>query len=164
MKRLPYYRTDARREALLSEAQSWQGTPFRPNGKARGRDGGVDCAHYLAAVHAAAGACEPLDLPDLPVEVVVHWHEHHGVSRVLKFFEMPELRGRVERVDENEPTMIGDVAVLKVGQTEHHLAIHGGTHLYHVVRPAGVVRHSVRDQSITAIIRAGYRIMEVVEG
>lgn len=160
--KLPFYRTPERRELLLSEAQSWLDTPFRENGNVRGRDGGVDCANYLAAVHAATGACPVLQLEVLPIEVVTSWHDHYAVSRVLEFFKMPELRGRIVRVDDGDASMVGDIAVFKVGKTEHHLALDCRFHLYHVARPAGVVRVNWRDRSIANRISAHYRIVEEV--
>lgn len=154
----PFYNTDTRRNKLLAEAASWLGTPFAENCAVKGEQGGVSCERYQLAVHAATGACPELQLPVLPVEVVRRWHEHHPESLVMQWLQHPEIRGRVRRVDENGPKMIGDLAVMKVQHTEHHLALWAGDWLYHVAIPAGVVRHSTRDPQLRRAIRCFYRI------
>lgn len=156
----PFYSSAVRRELLLAEAQSWLGTPFRENCAVRGRDGGIDCTHYQAACHTAAGACASLELPHVPVEVVRYWHQHHSVSRILEFLGRPEFRGRVRKVDEGEPPAVGDIAVLRIEHTEHHLGLFTGAHIYHVAIPAGVIRTSVRDAKFMEHVRSYYRIME----
>jgi hypothetical protein len=158
MSTLPFYRTPERRAALIAAAHSWLHTPFAENCAVRGPQGGVDCVHFLAAVHAEAGACEPIELPVLPVEQVRSWHVHHAESKILEWFGRPELRGRVRRLDDGEPMMAGDMPVLRLEQTEHHLALWAAPSLYHVAIPAGVVAHSVRDPEILKRVRCVYRV------
>ena len=154
----PFYKTPERRAALIAEALSWIGTPFRENCAVKGVDGGVACAQYLAACHAAAGACAPIDLPALPVEHVRSWHEHHADSLILEWLGRPEIRGRVRKIDDGAERMIGDIVVLKIKQTEHHVALWAAPHLLHVAIPAGVVAHSVRDRELLKDVRCTYRI------
>src|SRR5690606_8279196 len=134
--------------------------PFSENCAVKGPRGGVSCRHYLVACHVAAGAIEPIDLPALPVEVVRYWHQHHALSQVLEFLQRPELRGRVRRVDEAEAPMIGDIVVLRIEQTEHHLAIWGGAKLWHVTTGAGALYHTTTNPKIMELVRAYYRILE----
>lgn len=156
----PFYHTPERRAALMTATRAWLGTPFRENCAVAGLQGGVDCVHFLAAVHAATGACPPLDLPVLPVEQVRSWHLHHAESKILEWFARPEIRGRVRRIDDDEPLLIGDMPVLQLAQTTHHLALWAAPDLMHVAIPAGVVAHSVRDPELLKLIRCTYRIME----
>lgn len=156
----PYYRTDALHYALVAEAQSWLGTPFSENCAIKGRQGGVSCARYLVACHAAAGACDHVELPVLPVEQVRFWHQHHGESMMLKWLEAAAPSGRIRRVDEAEPWLVGDVVFLKIEQTEHHAALFTGSHLYHVTTAAGVVRHSIHHAEVMEMVRCVYRLHE----
>lgn len=155
----PFYNTDTRRSLLLEEARSWLGTPFRENCAIKGRDGGVDCAHYQAACHAAAGACQPLDLPVLPVEQVRAWHQHNASSLIMNWLAQDGVRGRVRRIEPEETPMIGDLVLLKLDLTEHHLGLWCGPELFHVAIPAGVVTHSTRDPDLRNYVRCYYRIL-----
>lgn len=157
----PYYHNEARRAWLIHEATSWLGTPFAENCEVKGPQGGVDCRHYLYAVHRECGALSAdFWMPKLRVEVVRRWHEHHEHSLLLAGFARPELRERIRLLDEAEEPMIGDVIVLKIEQTEHHLALWCGDRAYHVAIPTGVIFHSTRDPQFSKLVRFRYRIME----
>jgi hypothetical protein len=155
-----YYHTPERCALLQAEALDWLGTPFSENCAVKGRDGGVDCVHFLAAVHTAAGACAAVDLPTLPVEQVRAWHQHNTRSLILDWLGQPAIRGRVRRLDVGEPLLSGDMPVLKVGLTGHHLALVCGPELLHVAIPAGVVSASMRDRELLAAMLCAYRIFE----
>lgn len=157
----PFYRTDARRVQFVTEARLWLGTPFAENCAVRGRQGGVDCVHLVQAVHRACGAIPELWLPRQPVERVRHYGEHHAKSLILDWFGRSEHSGLVRRLDEGEATAIGDVAVLKIFQTEHHLALWCGSELIHVALQGGVMKHSTHDPKLPEIHRCTYRVMEV---
>lgn len=153
----PYYQDSARCAVLLAEARDWLGTPFSENTAVKGLQGGVSCVRYLEACHAAAGAIVPATLPVLPVEEVRHWHEHHAESKIVEWLAQPAVRGRVRRVDESEAPMIGDLVIMRVQLTEHHIGLWCGPDILHVAIPAGVVAHSTRDPELRAMIRAHYR-------
>ena len=156
----PYYSTAERRAALLAEVTSWMGTPFSENCAVKGAQGGVSCARFLVACHAAAGACEPVELPVLPVEQVRFWHQHHSESLMLQWLELAAPSGRIRRVDDEAPSIDGDVAFLKIEQTEHHGALRCGAFYYHVTTTAGVVRHSIHDPELRKLVRCAYRLFE----
>ena len=157
---IPFYNSLVRRNVLVDEARSWLGTPFSENCAVKGPQGGVSCSRYLAACHTAAGACAAIVLPILPVEQVRHWHEHHAESQILLWLALPEVRGRVRRVDEGAAPLIGDLVVMKVQLTEHHIGLWCGHEILHVAIPAGVVSHSTRDPKLRKMIRGVYRIYE----
>lgn len=156
----PYYSTPERRAALIEEARSWLGTPFRENCAVKGKQGGVDCTRFVHAVHTACGACENVVLEVLPVEWVRSWHTHHTQSRILDFFGQPEVRTRLRRLDEDESRIAGDMAILKIDQTEHHVALCCGHEFLHVMISAGVVSHSIHDKELMGYVRSYYRIYE----
>lgn len=158
--RLPFYRTEERQRALLDEVASWEGTPFSENCAVKGRQGGVSCERWQAALHAATGACPELDLPVFGVEEVRHWHEHHKESLILHWLGLPEIRNLVRRVDEADAPMIGDIVVMRVDKTEHHLGVWCFPRIYHVAIPAGVVWHGARDAELRKLVRCFYRILE----
>ncbi|MES2692671.1 MAG: hypothetical protein V4773_04300 [Verrucomicrobiota bacterium] len=156
----PFYHTEARRAALLEEVRSWEGTPFSENCAVKGRQGGVSCERWQVAIHSACGACPPLDLPVVPVEQVRHWHEHHEGSLIMDFLRRPELQLRVRRFEMDTTPMVGDIVVMRVGKTEHHLGVWCGPRIYHVAIPTGVVWHGARDAELHKLIRCFYRIFE----
>ncbi|MCX6952732.1 MAG: hypothetical protein NTV51_11290 [Verrucomicrobia bacterium] len=134
---IPFYHTAARQAALLAEVRSWEGTPFSENCAVKGVQGGVSCERFQVAIHSATGACPPLDLPVIPVEQVRHWHEHHAGSLIMEFLRRPELEHRVRRLEPDTAPLMGDICVMRVGQTEHHLGVWCGPRIYHVAIPAG---------------------------
>jgi hypothetical protein len=160
--KLPFYRTEERQRALVAEALSWIGTPFRENHAVKGPSGGVSCERFQAALHESTGAAPHIELEPLPVEVVRHWHEHHSASRIIEWLGRPELRGLVARVDEGEQPMVGDIVVVKVDRTEHHIGVWCESVICHVAIPGGVEARSTRNPKLMELVRCYYRIMEVV--
>lgn len=162
MIRQPFFDSGSARYALKVAALDWWGTPFRENSAVKGRDGGVDCVQFIHEIFVEAGACDRMEIPVRPVEVVRHWHEHHAVSLITEWLGSPELRGRLERIDDPfDLRQTGDLVAFHIGQTEHHLGVVIESEIWHVARPAGVVVHSIRDPEVERMIRCRYRLMEV---
>ncbi len=149
------------RYALKRAAFSWWQTPFRENAAVRGPEGGVDCVNFLHEIFVEAGACERMEIPERPVEVVRSWHDHHAVSLITQWLGAPDLRGRLKRDDDPLSYQTGDLVGLHIGQTEHHLGVVIDDDIWHVARPAGVVVHSLRDPELRRLIRCRYRLMKV---
>lgn len=128
----PFYGSPETVAALVAEAQRWIGTPFRYGSCVRGAGGGVDCTHLCYAVHLACGAFAPFEVPSAPL----NWHQHHDESIMLDFLRAPEAAGRLKHIDRDDPTMTGDLAVVRVSRTEHHmgtvLRLESGAFLLHV--------------------------------
>lgn len=162
--RLPYYRLSERRQRLSTEARTWIGTPFRENSAIKGRQGGVDCRHFLHECHVATGACPRFYMDVLPVEVVRHWHEHHAVSQILAWLNAPELRGLVVRVDEDDEPQIGDITIIETQRAAHHVGLWCGAGVLHVAIPAGVIENSAADPDFMRLVKCHYRLMEEVAG
>jgi hypothetical protein len=156
----PFYSTAARVDALYEELRSWRGTPFSENCAVKGSCGGVSCERLQHAVHTATGACPPMELPVVPVEQVRHWHEHNTGSLVLDFLARPELNGRVRRLEPDAALMQGDILLMVVGHTAHHLGVFSWPWVYHVEIPAGVVYFSATNIHRRAVVRSIYRIFE----
>lgn len=157
---LPYYRLPERQAVFAAEARSWLGTPFVENAAVKGRLGGVDCVRLAAEVHFTCGALDRFSIPKMPVEWVRSWHEHHAESRLLSFFGQPAIRSRLRKIDSSEPPMVGDVAVILLGLTEHHVALWCGPVAIHVARAAGVLTVSTSSPEFRKTIRSFYRVHE----
>ena len=159
----PFYSTEERQRLVVEEALSWLGTPFSENCAVKGPQGGVSCDRFQLAVHQATGAAPAVEIPSLPVEVVRHWHEHHATSRILDWLHQPEFAGRVKRVDDGEPPMIGDIAVVKLRLSEHHVGLWCGAFVVHVAVNGGVLRTWASDREFMKLVRCYYRIFETDE-
>lgn len=114
-----YYSTPGRLACLRAAVAHWHGTPFRHNSLVPGEGGGVDCVRLAYAVHRDAGAIDPCDLPSLPLG----WHEHHGESGILAFFQQPHVRSRLRLIDRDDPPAEGDLVTVRTGECVHHLGI-----------------------------------------
>ena len=155
----PDYFIDPLRVARLQAVcESWLYTPFRQRSCIKGPGGGVDCAGFVPACYLEIGAIrESVAIPPYNVD-----HGAHNTQSLLRdWFERPDVRRRVRRVDEDEAHLDGDMVFPKVGQSIHHIAIRIGNSVYHVWRPAGVCRMAI-DMRGVEIERSRYRLMEAL--
>jgi len=151
--RVDYFSAMPERVAALRAAcESWRGTPFRARSCVRGEGGGVDCASFVGAVFLEIGAID--QRVSVPPYALNH-AEHSDASLLREWFERPDVRGRVRRLDEAEPHLDGDVVFPLVGRTGHHLGLRIGRSVYHIARPSGWCRMNVAQ---LALHRARYRL------
>src|SRR5947209_1660095 len=68
------------RAAIVAEAQTWLGTPFRDQGDVKGPNGCVDCAMLLVRVFTACGL---VDASFDPRPYPPQWHLHRDDERFL---------------------------------------------------------------------------------
>lgn len=143
-----------RAEALQHACTGWRGTPFRERSAVRGEGGGVDCVTFVGAVFAEIGAVPAaISVPPYALN-----HAEHSSESVLRaWFERPEVRVHVRRVEEEEPHLDGDMVFPRVGRTEHHLGIRIGQLVYHIARPSGWCAPTV---SQLTLHRSRYRLIE----
>lgn len=80
---------DARHvELLVTEGQSWRGTPFAQNSRAKGEGGGIDCAGFCEVLMLASLAiAAPFDFPRTRADYEGHLHN----DKILDY-----LRGRAD--------------------------------------------------------------------
>jgi len=101
---------DPRRAAVVTEAESWIGTPFHHAARIKGA--GVDCLMLLAEVYERAGVTGPIE----PPFYVPDWHMHRDAERYRE--------GLLEHAHAIEgPPLHGDIALFKFGRTFSHGAI-----------------------------------------
>ncbi len=122
----------AQRQAVLSLAEYWIGTPFHHQGRVKGPQGGVDCAMLLLEVFLAAGvipqirdqglgtrdqgpAPNPWPLPP-GFNYSQQWHLHRAEEKYL------EMVGALGGYEVDRP-LHGDIAVWKIGRAFSHGAI-----------------------------------------
>jgi len=99
------------RAAIVREAMSWIGTPFRDCADVKG--GAVDCAMLLVRCYVDTGRLVPFDPRPYPPR----WHLHKDRERFLEWVE-DKLGGR--RVD---APRLGDVVIWQFGRCFSHGAI-----------------------------------------
>jgi cell wall-associated NlpC family hydrolase len=98
------------RAAVIAEAKTWIGTPFRDQSDVKGA--GVDCAMLLLRCFVDTGIVAPFD----PRPYAPQWHLHHSEEKFLAIVE--KLGAEVER----EP-IPGDVIVYRFGRCFSHGAL-----------------------------------------
>jgi cell wall-associated NlpC family hydrolase len=104
---------DELRKAIVSEAETWIGTPYISNACIKGKRGGTDCAMLLIGVYANVGVV-PKEFDPRPYSPQWHIHkdEEKYISNVLRFAK--EIPG---------PPKPGDIAMFLIGRVHAHGAI-----------------------------------------
>jgi cell wall-associated NlpC family hydrolase len=98
----------AQREAVIQEALSWNGTPYRQQGDIKGPNGCVDCSMILVRCWVDAGVFKPFD----PRPYSPDWHLHIGTEKYLEWLQ--------ESGVEVEHPRPGDVVVWRFGRCFSH--------------------------------------------
>ena len=127
---------EADRAAIVAEARSWIGTKYAHRGRAKGRDGGIDCAQSIYMIYRACNLC-----PEMPLtEYTPDFFMHRGVEQYMQ-----TVLGYCREVTEPQP---GDIALFKIGR----IFAHGGIvtqwpDIIHADRKARLVLEDRADQS-----------------
>lgn len=125
----------ASREAVIAEAESWEGTPYHQRAAIKGV--GTDCARYPAAVYASCGLIRAID----PGNYASDWHLHQQVEVYLRWARM---LGR--EIPEAEAQR-GDFGLWKFGLCFSHGAILlGGRQIIHATWRGHCVHKSDMDR------------------
>ena len=141
------------RARVCAIAKTWLHTPFRDQGKVKGKNGAVDCAMMLVATFQEAGL---LTLDYDPRPYPPQFHLHRGEERFLKAVDGIIQARRCGAEVSREP-IPGDVIVYRVARCFSHGGLviesprstpdcdpgeaiaHQGTHLIHAYYKAGHV-------------------------
>ena len=111
---IPYYHTEALREALIEESRRWIGTPFMAHVRHPGV--GVDCVNLAYALYKATGFAKDEALPAY----------HVGAGRHLPISQIIDWIRNVDRfspIDLSEPTQTGDLLGIRMTGVVHHVAV-----------------------------------------
>ena len=101
------------RAAVVAAARSWIGTPYRHMGRAKGPEGGVDCAQLVYCVFHDVGLTPDMPLEPYPPDFMLH----QGVERYMGIVEQ-----RAHEITEAHAKP-GDVVLYRVGRLFAHGAI-----------------------------------------
>lgn len=124
-----WFSSEERIEALVTECNSWLGTPFRANAAFKGS--GVCCHLFVAEVFMAIGAVPRQDFPTAD--------PNHSISQTDSLIE-PFMENFPGMVKVDGSPIPGDILGFKIGGCTHHLAIVlRGEEMIHAVRRHGVM-------------------------
>lgn len=99
----------AQRAAVIAEAMSWVGTPYRQRGDAKGAS--IDCSMLLVRCWVDAGIFEPFDPRPYPPD----WHLHRAEEKYLAWMDTLAVE-----TGEYKP---GNIVLFKFGQCFSHAGI-----------------------------------------
>jgi NlpC/P60 family putative phage cell wall peptidase len=103
------------RAAIVAEALSWVGTPYKHLQNLKGPQGGVDCAYLLYSVALAVGCLDPR----IPRPVYSpQWHLHQHEERYRHALERAGCQ--VAAWDDRHP---GDILLVRFGHVANHAAV-----------------------------------------
>lgn len=131
------------RSAIVAEALSWVGTPYRNTGRIKGV--GVNCAQLLYGVAIGSGAIPP-DSPE-PKWYTAQLHTHSKDERLIAYVE----NYGAQEVSESEVGP-GDIVLYKTGQSHGHAAIvvEWPERIVHCLPPQGCAEGHGRKEGILA--------------
>lgn len=138
--------------AFLNELQSWIGTPFRKDGKVKGKGGGVDCVNLVQ--ESLASACpgvERLTFPPYQLDTTYHavsnalldeLDKHPQLERVYTFEE--KTRNRLKGLH----ILPGDLLGMRIVNAVWHIGISAGNKKFvHVMPTYGTTENWLDDAS-----------------
>lgn len=135
------------RKAVIAEAMTWRGTPFRDCARLKGQRGGVDCAQFLCAVYEASGVSGHVETERYNLQALLNVAEEDYVAELLKHCH--EVQGA--------ETLPADIVVFRWGKSYSHGAILVDSwqgRIIHALNGFGViVTDAARDGRILATIR-----------
>lgn len=154
---------EERRQAVVAEALSWEGTPFHVASCAKGSGGGVDCAGLVMATFAALGMVVPEPLPNIDPRHA----SHNRRSLILEWLKgHPELcRDVSDQVTINERfgqkgILAGDVVCYRYGLCVHHCGIAiSVVYTLQAVYPYGVTRFDMTGPLFRRQYQATFRAL-----
>ena len=124
------------REAIVTEALSWEGTPYHPHASIKGV--GVDCAMFPAAVYHAVGL-----IPEIKPSYTSDWMMHRDEEKFLGF-----VTPHTVEIDQAE-VKPGDFVIWRFGRTFSHSAIiiDYPVAIHAVIKGGAVVRADIDQDS-----------------
>lgn len=135
------------RDAVIREAMSWRGTPFRDAARVKGPRGGVDCGQILCAVYENAGVCGHVETSKYNLQFMLNCREERYIEELLNY----------SREITAAEALPGDIVVLRWGHVYSHGAILLSPwpgRIIHALNPFGVIETDAScDGRILATLR-----------
>ena len=164
----PFFRSIARKLALIHEARSWLRTPFRDHCAMKGV--GADCVGFAHGVYVDAGAIQPITFPAYALDEGSHSNESKLEAVLVQsgaFAEVwhrPVAAGADRGVYDLPPLMHGDLITFHLGRSVHHCGIlTGEPHFVHAIQNYGVIESMITDPTYRRVLVSVWRIMEPLE-
>lgn len=154
----PYYNTPERIAALHAEALTWLGTPFRTNGRAKGK--AVDCHNLCYAIQRHTGAWPEFEVPRGKSGIA-------GQLQVRRMSNFLETRPESVLVKDRQP-LPGDIVTGNTVGGEYHMGLYLGTvngqpHTVIMASPRGVTLSTLADPTLRHKIVAVWRPIETAQ-
>ncbi len=131
------------REAIVKEAETWLGTPYRHYSWVKGA--GVDCAFLIIKVFSKVGLIEDFKPEYYPQDWAYHNAEEKYLSYILKYAK------------ETKTPKPGDIALFKWGKVGSHAAILiDEENVIHSYAQQGVIKDSLKHTRILETRLLGY--------
>ena len=148
----PYFTTPERRDALLVEARSWLGTPFRAHG--RQKSFGVDCAGLAYGIYYGIGFLRQQAIPAYTMDSGQHLETSWAVACIAA-------TGQFDPIKLPVAYQTGDLLAVRAGRVEHHLGIVTDMGRFiHVMRGGPVSEMTLRDPTWSSRITSVWRPIE----
>ena len=136
-------------DKLISECNSWIGTPFRHKTGVKGL--GCDCINFVGEVYKSIGAVKKnVKYPDYPKD----WHLHQ--TRSLMFEEIQKYTD-FDIIEDKKDLRDGDLLLFNIGKTAAHAGIYIGGYVYEALSGTSVQKiklmNSPRRRALVKVIR-----------
>ncbi len=148
---LPYFESLERRQALVTEAQSWLGTPFRPHAGVKGV--GADCVGLVHGILHNIGAIGEVTFPDYTMDGGSHLTASQLGEFIISLGWFTEVKfGVVET---------GDLVTFKLGRVAHHVGLAVSQAAFiHVYRGMCAGEATLADPTWKTRLTAVYRLLD----
>jgi cell wall-associated NlpC family hydrolase len=137
--------SDDQRKAVVSEALTWQGTPYHHQSALKGV--GADCGLFPIAVYRSIGLLNDFQVPEYSPQWFMHRQEE-------LYLEYAHKLGAAD----TEELLPGNFLIFKIGRTFSHGAIIvNWPHVIHSMAPRGVILSDAERESV--LIRKAYKVL-----
>jgi cell wall-associated NlpC family hydrolase len=154
-----FFENPVRVAQLQLAVESWEGTPFRAYGAAKGPRGGVDCVRLAYEV---LTECEAIpqgkQFPKYSMDFTMHEHR----SPICEYIDS-ELAGYLHRIPlakklQEMELLPGDLLGFRLGNAVHHVSVYAGERrMLQAFKPVGARLLSVDDATFAHRCEVVYR-------
>lgn len=156
---MKWYFEDINRQLRLKAIiDSWLDTPFRHRCAVKGKQGGVDCIHFIAEVFKELGVINDYIVPDYACD----WHLHRSEERLMLGifnFAGSVQNYSLQNVGFDDPEN-GDVIMFQFGRSTSHASIYYDKRIYQSMVGMRVEPRPFHDKATDFRKKHGFRVLE----